>query len=823
MESWWHDLRFGLRTLERDLGFAIVAILTLALGIGANAAVWSIARAAVFRALPYGDSEEVLIVQRVDRDGKNGPISVAEFRDLRQRQRSFESFALARQIVVNLSDDGEPQRLSCSTVSSDFLDALGIDLALGRGFQASDDVEGAPRTVVLSHEIWQRRFSADPGILDRTLRIDGQTHEIIGVLPPHMGSEILVGRPLGELLVPITHYFDQLDVEERASRLALWGVARLAPDTPLDAARDDLARISRELAGEFPSTNQDSRFFAEPVAEHVFARYRATIGALVAGALLVLLVACANLANLLLTRLARRRSELATRLALGASGRRVLRQLLTESLLLGALGGGLGLVLAGITLEVLPRYLSGVEYLVRSRIDLPLAFLTLVAAVVTSLVVCGLPSIRALRRGMIGPMASLRVRGSTRAHRLRWSLISAEVALAMVALVGAGLLLETMSRLNALDSGLDSEKVFCLDLLVPQETFDDRESWTGFFDLALERLGAIPGVETVAATSSRPFDGFFRTSPVMAGDRALPGLGEHQDAIFQMISPGYFGTLGIPLVAGRGFETTDDDRGNAERVVIISESVAKYFWPDHDAVGQQLAFEFLGTPNAPDPQWRRIVGVVADVNLRDPRSAPIMAVFAPYTQLPSWFQGGQSPTMTLMLRSTNDNPRGLFRPARQALFDLAPYLPILDGLILDQARKNLFGEARQVTWLLTAFAFLAASLVAVGVFGLVSYVVTASTREIGIRMAFGASRQRVVLGILERCASAMIIGLALGGFLIAFFLAPMVEGQLFGVGIDDFGALTWAVLILMGVGLVAALLPARRATQITPARALRYE
>ena len=823
MESLWQDLRFGLRTLQRDPGFATVAVLILALGIGVTLAIGSIAQVAVFRSLPYDAPERLVLLRHLDRAGNPDSLSIPEFLDLDERHRVFDAVAMGRSVGLNLgATDGEPERLAGLMVSAGLGPVLGIELALGRWFLPEDDLPGAPQTVIVSYELWQRGFAGDPEILGRVIRLDDLSYVVVGVLPEGLSRERLgPGGQVGDLLVPIGAFRELMPFDDRSARPQLWGLARLSATSTLESTQSDLARISAELAREFPDSDT-GRLEAIRLGEYLFAGHRPTYRLLLAVAGLVLLIGCGNLVNLLLGRFSARRTELSTRRALGAGRGRLWRQLLGEAVLLGLCGGVVGIGLAWLTLRLLPRLLGSADDLVRAEVDTTWMVATLIFSVLISVLVFLLPGYRVLQRVANRSSESLKTRGFSRSHRLRWGLVVVEIALAFVTLVGALLMLGSMERLRSLDSGFRQDAILSFKVLLAQDEFDQEIPWVGFFDEALERLRGLPGLEQVAVTSLRPPDEGLSFSRVAAGDRTLPANHEYEGAAYQMVSPGFFETLGIPLLQGRDFGTSDDDRLGAERVVVVSESLARRFWPGSSAIDKTVAFEFLGTPKDPEPQWRRIVGVVADIHQEGPRNPPQMAAYVPYTQVPLWTRDGSSPVMAFVLETSG----GVYAPMpgiRQVLREIDPDQPLYEVISLDDAIELRFAEPHKVTVLLTTFALLALLLVLVGVFGVVNYIVTATTHEIGIRMALGASRGKVLADLLRRSAFALLVGCVVGGVLVRFALEPLIQSQLYGIEGATLGSLLVTSFALGAIAILGTLVPAWKATRVTPAQALHYE
>lgn len=823
MEGILHDLRFGLRTLGRSPGFTLIAVVTLALGIGVNVAMWSVTSAVLFRQLPLEDPDGVMVLWRLTRNAERSPISIPTFHDWRERNRAFEHLAVFRHCSQNLTGgEGEPERVKGLMVSAGFPEALGVEPLQGRSFLPEDDRLGAERTVMLSYRLWIRRFGGDPKILGQPLDIDGEPYTVIAVLPAHLENERIGTSSLGELWLPIGIFYDRLPAAERAAR-ELLAIGRLGPGTTVARARQDMVRITRELAAEHPLTYVGARLDGTLLSEYLVHDVRPIVLVLLAAVGFVLLIACTNLINLLLTRAAYRDQELATRTALGAGRGRLIRQLLIESLLLALLGSAAGLVAADLYLRFLiPRIVARIPDVEAARIDMPVVLLTLLVSLVVSVAIGLVPALRATRsrrQRHVGGGQGLLARSALPQEGLRQALAIAELALALVLLVGAALMLNTLTRLRAVDPGFDTDRILTAKLVLPQEKHDQITPWLAYFDQALLRLRALPGVEEVAVTSLRPMDDEALTI-IAAGDRELPRTPDLAAATFQLISPEYFRAMGIALVEGRALDSRDTDLSRSDPVVVINESLARSLWPDTSPLGKRFSFEFQGTAEQPEPYWRRIVGVVGDVRhlrLSDP---PGFAAYAPYTQHSPYFEA-QSPTMTLVVR-TQGEPADLIPAVRAELLDIDPHQPVFGIRPMSDILEAQLGQSRMVSSLLASFAALALVLAIVGVYGVIAYNVAARTREIGTRMAFGASPAQILRLLLRRGLAVIAIGIALG-LAAAALLTRLMSSLLYSVKALDPGIYLAASLLLAGVGFLAVLIPAWRATKVQPAQALHYE
>lgn len=783
----------------------------------------SLTSAMLFRPLPYAGEEAVVFLFRQTPRSDSSPFSIPTFRDWKERNRAFSEMAMFGGIHQNLTrDGGEPVRVDAQMVSSGFAEALGIEPFLGRSFGPADDRPGTERTVVLGHELWRDHYGGAEDVVGRQIVLDGQSTTVIGVLPPGLAGETLGGQSLGDLWLPMGPHSAHLPTEERAARQYL-GVARLAPGIGLEAAQEDLDRIMSGLYDEYPEAYEGNRLRCQPIRESLVGGIRRAVAVLLATVGCVLLIACVNLTHLLLTRAADRQRELATRRAVGAGRRQIIAQLVTESLVLALLGGAVGLLAGQVCLRLLEPVLSGVPHAGAARVDGPVVAVTLLLSLASALAIGILPALQATRRGRGTASRSVGnplARGALPQQRLRQALIVLEVALTLMLLVGAGLLLGSLERLARQDPGFRAENLLTLQTTLPQATFDGRTGWRSYFEQAIDGVSGLSGVEAVAATSWRPLDGSRFRSIVAAGDRALPPVPEMATAAFQMVSPGYFRTLGVPLIEGRDLTADDDDLKGAERVVVIDASLARHFWPGESAVGRTLAFEYAGSPADPQPRYRRVVGVVGDVRAEALADAPAFAVYAPLHQIPLWLEAA-SPTMSLIVRSrraTSD----LIPAVREVLLEIDPQQPLHEVRTLRDIVASQLDSTRLAAVLLSAFAGLATVLSMVGIYGVIAFSVACRTREIGTRMAFGARPSQILRGFLQRGLAAVATGIVLG-VAGAAGMTRWMSSLLYGLEALDPAVFSAGVALLTLVATVAIVIPAWRGTRVHPAEALRSE
>lgn len=815
------DLRFALRMLLKKPGFTLVAVLTLALGIGVNTAIFSIVDAVLLRPLPYPDSERLVFVNERTPQAEKVFVAWPNFLDWRAQNRVFEHIGVFNRDSYNLTGDGEPERLLTGQVSADVFAALQVNAALGRAFNSDEDQKSGPPVVVLSHGLWQRRFGADPNILDRTIKLNDRSYTVIGVMPPEFQFPARV-----ELWVPAGQV--SIDWQERGNHPGLYGVARLKPGVTIEQARADTEAIALSLEQQHPDTNRDHRVMLTPLLENIIGDVGWTLWVLLGAASFVLAVACANVASLLLVRAAARKREMAIRAALGASRARLARQLLTESVMLALVGGGAGLLLAHWSVKLL---VAGGGIVLPRVSEIRLDGRVLVFAAAASFltgVLFGLAP--AWQTGKASLQRTLKEEGqslSAGKQRVGSALIVAEIALALVLLVGAGLLLRSFYQLNKVDPGFDYDHLLSFSLSLPQKKYAKLEQRIDFFSNLNEKLSALPGAQSVGLASGLPFgSSSWRNSFVVEG-RPIPPPSELPLLEACLVSPDYFRTMGIPLRAGRYFNEQDSRQHLAGRdlsalnegakgvaglnAIIIDEEFARRYWPAEDAVGKRIR---LGPVDSGTP-FLTVVGVVGHVKM-DKLSAEsnrVQAYFS-YLQLPF-------SNMAAVIKSHLE-PAQMIAAARRQVQALDANQPIYNLRTLEQIRADSIAPERLNLMLLGLFAALALILAAVGIYGVVSYAAAERTHEIGIRLALGAPAGDVLKMVVGQGMRLAVIGSAIG-VLASLALTRTLKSLLFGVSTTDPLTLAAIVLLLTSVALLACYLPARRATKVDPLVALRHE
>jgi putative ABC transport system permease protein len=802
-----HDLRFAFRSLRKSPGFTLVAVLTLALGIGANTAVFSMVRGVLLRPLPYENGESLVYLRQPAPLGgvDNARFSVPELADYRQRSRSLQSLVEYHSMPFILLGRGEPRRVQTGVVSANYFEVLGVRPLLGRGFRAGEDQPGAEPVLVLSHGFWKNRLGGDPNIVGRTFEMNDRIHTVIGVLPavPQYPAENDVYMPSSSCPFRSSPF----TLNTRTARLLhLFG--RLAPGTTLDQARVELAGLAagirRENPGAYPG-GQGFTVSATSLHDELTSQARPTLLLLIGTTAFVLLIACANIANLTLARLVRRSREMALRSALGADRARLFRQMLAEGGLLALAGGILGLGLAAGTMRLLTGFAA--RFTPRASeiaLDGEVLMFTLVVCVLTGLVFAVLPALPS-RANLVSALkeggAAVSGGGS---HRLRAALVVAQVAVSMVLLVGAGLMLRSLLALQAVDPGFDTQRVLTMTLDLNWSRYTTGDLILGFHDRLHARLAGQPGVISTASSLTFPLDGHRRMNVgfVIEGqppaEEGAQPLGDLRSA-----TPEYFQTLGIPLVTGRLFTPADGPK--APDVAIVNQTLARRYWPGETAVGHRISADS-------GKSWITIVGVVGDVHHYGLDSEPSDEVYLPFAQLP--FREG-----TFLVRTSAD-PGAMARRIGEEVLAIDAGQPLANVQTLDEVRGEALASPRLTTTLLVMFALLALFITAAGLAGVVAFSVSQRTQEIGVRMALGAGRGEVLGMVLREGLQLVAIGLALG-IVGAAALTRLMADLLFHVEATDPITFAGMALVLVLIAAAACLAPARRASAVDPMVALR--
>ena len=805
-DEMFQDLRYGARMLLRQPGFTMVVMVTLSLGIGINTAIFGIVNAVLLRPLPFKDPARLVTVWEsyAAKGQAHGAVGGANFTDWKDQNQVFDSLVAYFSWNYNLTGDDEPQRLTAAVVSAGFFQMLGAEAALGRVLLPEEDQEANENVVVLSSALWQSRFGASQDIIGRTITLNGLPHTVVGVMPATFdfpNDKIEIWRPMA------------MSSQAAQNREGKWlkVAGRLKPGVSLEQAAAAMNTIAGRLAESYPKTNEGWGVNLIPLREELVGNVRRFLLTLFGAVLFVLLIACVNVANLLLARAAVRQKENAIRAALGAGRLRLLRQFLVENLLLAGLGGALGLALAFWSLDALIALSPGdVPGLAKATIDGRVLGFTLALSLLTTLLFSLVPAWQASKPDL---NETLKEGGNTTTgaarRRVQDALVVAEVAAGVVLLVGAGLMIRSFLRLQAVEPGFNPSNVLTMRIMLPASKYGENHQSIAFFEHALEGIKDLPGVVSVGAVQDLPLRQNAMTFAFSIEGRPDLQAASRPEAAYRAVTADYFRTMGIPLVAGRAF--TDEDKLQTEPVVIINQTMAHRFWPDEDPIGKGLRF---GEPS--DPVYT-IIGVVGDIKhlgLADNESA---AFYQPHAQKRfAWLRW-----MSLVVR-TNTAPLSLIAAIRSRVAEVDRGQPVYDIATMEQLLAESVTQPRFSTFLFTLFALLALTLAAVGLYGVLSYAVAQRTHEIGLRMALGAQVRDVLKLVVVRGMKLTLLGLAIG-LAGAIVLTRVLKTLLFNISTTD--PLTFASVagLLLGVTLLACYLPARRAIEVDPLVALRHQ
>jgi putative ABC transport system permease protein len=817
MTSFVQDASYALRNMRRTPGFTVVVALTLALGIGANAAMFSVVDAVLLKPLPYAQPERLVSLVTLGGDGNEIPSSYAEFQHWSQPVATsaggpFTAMAaLFRNGATLTGDDGEPMALSGARMSAALPRMMGVQPLAGRAFTVDDEPVVAERVVMISERLWRMRYSASPSIIGQTITLGGTPWRVIGIYPSNARSSL----PFGSVQTSPIDFWMPVRLNPEAEWLYglqfMTVVAQLRPGVTATEAAAWMERQpplpGLQIAGGPPQRPNTVRIYL--LSDRLLANVQRYLGILLGAVGFVLLIACVNVANLLLARAALRQRELAVRTALGASRSRIVTQLLVESVMRALLGGALGVGIAYASLGAFRAYLPArLPRFDEVQLDGRVLLFVLVVSVLTAIVFGLVPALRASRPDMVSPLreGGRGLAGSMRHDRLRRSLVVAEVALSFVLLVGAGLLLRSLNAILAVPTGFESANTLTASVALPGARYPDSTRQVAFFDDAIARLSRIPGVISVAVTSSLPIEGGVN------GGIEIPGSGfgpnDRPVAEKRVVSPNYFEALGARMTRGRAFQPTD--RIGAEWVVIVNESFVRRYLPEGDPIGRMVDF-LWGTPEGV-PQ--RIVGVVADIREQGLNQPSAPAVYIPATQRA--IDGGY-----FMVRTAGD-PMDVLPTVRREILAIDKYLPLSQVRTLDDVIDGGLSRQRFSASLLGAFSLLALFLAAIGIYGLISYGVAQRTSEFGIRAALGAQSRDIVRLVLAQSGVLVLLGVALGGA-SAFGLTRVLSSQLYAVSATDAVSYVLAAAVLVGAALLASALPSWRASRLDPVRALRSD
>lgn len=807
MQFFWQDFRYGFRTLLRNPGFCAVAILALALGIGPNTAIFTMVNAVLLKPLPVPEPDRVVMIWGTLLKSGFGqlPVSAADYLEWKQQARSFDQMSAAFAIPeygLNVSGAGDPERVPAALASKEFLPALGIKPIVGRNFLPEEDRPGGPPAVLIGNALWQRRFHSDPAAIGRTLTVDGIPRTVVGVVPHELGEMVAADLWLPTAINPN-------DAERRNHNYGI--VAHLKPGVTVAQARAEMIVIAQRLERAYPASNTGWGITLFPMAEMFTGRIRPVLLILLGAVGLLLLIACANLANLLLARAATREKEIAIRGALGAGRPRIIRQLLTESFVLALAGGALGLVLAawGVRLlrSVVPDMFPMLQHM---SVDVPVLAFTFGISILTGLLFGLVPAWRSSRTDLNTTLkeAAGRSESSGGSHRIRGFLLASEVALAVLLSVSAGLLLRSFVRVTEVNAGVRTANILTMNVSLPEVKYDTELKRATFYKNLIERLDTLPGVRSAGAVVFLPLRVSILSFRIWVNSFVIEGRppvpqDQQPQADYRPATPGYFNTMGIALRQGRLFDQHDDQ--DAKRVVLVNEAMVRKHFAHENPLGQHIV---MGKP-------MEIVGVVADAKLYGLDAPVEPAVYVPHAQ-----HSGES-SMAVVVRTEGD-PAAIASAVRREILKLDPEQPISNVRTMDKVLSDSLMLRRVSMLLLTVFASLALTLATVGIYGLTAYSVSRRTHEIGLRVALGASQSQILRLVVGRGLVTSLIGAAIGVG-AALMLTRGLSGMLYGVTTTDPLVFAGVPLLLIAVSVLASYVPARKATRIDPLAALRYE
>ena len=815
----WQDLRYAVRTLRKTPGVTAVVVLTLALSIGATTAIFSVLDGVLIRPFPYADVDRIMIVTETTRSGQALAVAWPNFLDWREQNEVFESFGIYREMVMNLSVGDQADRLNASVVSADVFRAIGMRPQFGRVFTAADDLPTVDRIAVVSDGLWRSRFNADPALVGRSILLNNQPHTVVGVMPASMRFP---SRQC-DVWVPLGLFVDSIP-KTRGTHPSLTVVAKLKPGVRVEQASANMDAIARRLETAYPLSNTDHTVTVTPYYEQTVRNIRPALLTLIAAVSFVLLIGCANLANLMLARADGRQREVAIRAALGANRRRIFQQLLVESLLMAMAGGALGALLAafGVKAFVASRPLS-VPRFDLIAVDLRVLAFTSVLSLVTGVGFGLAPALRASSVDLLTALKdSARATTGVFGHSTRLVLVVGEVALALVLLVGAGLSVRSFSRLMAVDLGFNPDRVVTMRVNLPAASYGALSKWMTFHDELLRRVNSLPGLDAAALNTTLPLGAGGVESEVRYEGQPPPASIHEEEitCLFQAGTPGYFRAMGIPLLKGRTF--TDRDAADTTPVAVVDDALVRTLFANADPIGKRIAFEFRGQPPQDvQPIWREIVGVVRHVRHYGlAAERPHVQVYAPFTQLPLWFQE-RRPAMALVLRSSMEAEQ-LAGAIRREVAALDRSIPVYAIRTMESYVSQNTEQSRLAVTLLAGFGALALVLVTIGIYGVMSFLVSRRTQEIGIRLALGATRGDVMRQVVGQGMGLASVGIAVG-LAAAWGLTQSMRALLYDLSPHDVPTYASIVAVIAAVALVASYLPARRATHVDPLRALRSE
>jgi putative ABC transport system permease protein len=805
------DLRFALRMLRKNPVFTLVAVLTLALGIGANSAIFSVVHAVLLQPLPYQNPGQLLFLSGLNRQtGAVGvTMSFTKFNQIREQSRTFENLAALYPASFSLLTGREPEAIRGNRTSRNLFQVLGVSPVLGRDFRPEEEVQGADDVAIISDGFWHSHFGSDPNALGRTMSLDGRTVTVIGILPPQFRFPLQFPEP--DIWIPgISDPFFLRPEQVRSGAGYLTLIARLRRGETLGAAKAEMDTIDASYQNQFHGFVDSGKIgiSAQPLAESLVGPLRAGFAVLLAAVGFILLIACANVANLLLARATSRQREMALRKALGASGGRLVRQLLSESLLLSLLGGGIGVALAAAMLPALRAFSPGsVPRLAETRLDVSVVIFSVLLSVVTGVLFGLVPALQASGANLHETLKEGGRGSSEGGHRGRFRnlLVVAELAIALILMSGAGLLMQSFSRLMNVNPGFSPEHVMTFVLNLPASNYAQPETQKQLYRQFGERVKTIPGVESAGFTSYLPLSGAIRFVYFCPEGMVCQGIGKDPLIALRQVSPGYFDAMRTPLLRGRVIGERDLDSSPA--VAVVNQTVADRYWPGQDPIGKHIA-------NSRDMIQREVVGVVADVKFNTLDAANSEEMYFPMEQVPASFA-------TLIVRSQS-NPESLVRAVRAKLAELDSTLPLSNVASLDTVVAQSVAQPRILSEFVGLFAAFALALSAIGIYGVMAYSVAARSQEMGIRMSLGANPKDILKLVVRQGMRLALIGVAIG-LAASLALTRLIHTLLFNTSASNPLAFATAAIILTVTAAAACYIPARRATKVDPMVVLRYE
>jgi putative ABC transport system permease protein len=801
MQTLRQDLIYGVRMLGKKPLFSIIAVITLALGIGANTAIFSVVNAVLLRALPYHNSDRLIALSTISSGGDRDGLSVPEFQDYQAQMRSLEDLTGFQSQSVNLTGGERPDRVRGAFVTADFFKVFNLPPLIGRTFAEGEDRQGGEKLAVVNEKMWQERLNGDPNLASKKLILNGEPYSVIGVVPASFKQPF---DPDVEVWMPVANYPGNTGKREWRQ---MFGMGHLKPGTTLSQAQAEAGTIASQLAQAYPRENAGRGARTDFLRELLVRGVRPMLWLLFAAVGVILLIACANLANLLLARGLARQKEIAVRAALGASRWRLIRQLLTESTLIGLMGGVGGLLLAHWGLYGLLKLPQNFVNTKEATLDTRVLLFAFAISVITGWLFGLLPALQ-LVKPELQSFLKEGARGSgegSRWNRIRGAFVVAQVALSLVLLVSSGLLIRSFDRLARVDVGFKTERLLTLEYRLPRTKYKEPVAQWNFHRQAIDRLQEVPGVQSASLVRGLPFSGNGATRAIVLPDREPPPKGMEPEVMFNTAMPNYFETIGIPLLKGRVFGK--EDQANTPAVVVINQTMANRFWPNQDPLGKQIKL-------VEDGSTATIIGVVGDAKHFWLEEEQKPQMYDTYSQGPGLFA-------TVVIRTTVE-PLGLTEPVRQAIWKVDPDQPMWKIRTVDFLVNRSTADRKFLMGLMGIFASLALVLTIIGLYGVISYLVNQRTQEIGIRMALGAQMGDIMRMVLKQGMVLVLTGVALG-LAAAWLLTRLMSRLLYEVSATD--PLTFASisLLLITVALLACYIPARRATRVDPLTALRYE